>query len=65
MTKKQAHRAANEAWRLALAERRVIRVGPRGNRSLVSYPTVEKRDAAIGEARHAGMEPEIVVPEES
>ena len=48
----------NAAWRLALAEERVIRFN--GGEWLKSYPTIEARDAAFAQALAAGVPAEIL-----
>ena len=54
----KARAERNAAWRLALSEGRVVRYN--GGDWLVSYPTIEARDAAYAEALRAGMPAEIL-----
>jgi hypothetical protein len=48
---KRAMISRNKAWRLALAENRVIKT----NDSLTSFPTIEMRDARIVDLNAAGL----------
>lgn len=56
MTKKQAI-ARKLAWQQALSDNRVIRYE---DGRLTSYPTIERRDAALSEARKAGIPVSVV-----
>lgn len=57
MTKKEA-KAHKAEWNLALVEGRILRMF--NGTTLISYQTIEKRDAAIFEANEAGVPCEIV-----
>ncbi len=57
MTKKQA-KAANAAWRAALAEGRVVR--SQEGMTLTAYPTVTKAQTAVMAMVALGLKAEIV-----
>lgn len=58
-TRRQLAYAQKDAWTKALRDGRVIRFFGNGDR-LVSYPTIEMRDAELTEAIAAGIEAEII-----
>ena len=57
MTKKQEAHARRNAWTAALKGGRVVR---HEDGRLVSYPTTAARDAALSEARSAGLRASVV-----
>ena len=57
MTKKQKAYARRDAWTVALKDGRVVR---HEDGRLISYPTITARDAALFEARSAGLRASVV-----